>query len=504
MKLQNMNLDKHDLDLDNQNSISDKYMESQIADLENCNDESQNGSVYNYNEESPILLLEDHDVQKTIDYKRQLLAVSCASCGVSSIGTVFSWPSSALPQLQILWNLNKGQISWIGAMPLPGMILGSLLSGFFGDYFGRKAPLILGNIPLLFGWSLLMTAVNPSMVYAGRFFTGFGAMMIMSGANVYIGEVSSPIYRGRFGTIILVMYNVGLMLVYLVGLLSWRFMTGIVAIPSIISIIVMIPMPESPRWLLRRKCKEDAEKSLQWLMSSSKSEDVSKELELLEINMKATLKNKFKLKDLKKKYNYLPLLQLLLIHLVRQSLFMQAIMAYASLIFSKISLGGNIYVVPIITEACKFIAIILSLFLVDRIGRKRILIVSGVSMGICCIIFSFSISNPEVGKPVSILAIMMFFFFYGIGWAPAPWFLIAELLPDQLRSVCGGAVGAYNRLLTFIAIKEYIFIETALTQSGMFLLIATICFIASFYVGVFIPEGKGKSLDEIRADYIKG
>ncbi|XP_022789889.1 solute carrier family 2, facilitated glucose transporter member 8-like, partial [Stylophora pistillata] len=206
---------------------------------------------------------------------RSILATFIAALGTVSFGFCLGYSSSALVDLQSsdapsAVRLSDDQASWFSSLVTIGAALGSAIGGWAIDKLGRKRTIMFCTVPLVLGWLLISYAKNVAMLYAGRIITGLGCGAVSLTVPVYIAEISAARVRGALGSVNNLAITVGLILAYVAGVFChWRWLAFIGAIPPMLQIILLFPMPETPCWLLGKNRRSDALESLFWLRGPS-------------------------------------------------------------------------------------------------------------------------------------------------------------------------------------------------------------------------------------------
>lgn len=137
------------------------------------------------------------------------------------------------------------------------------------DRFGRKKTLIFTEIPLILGWLLITCATNVEMIYAGRILCGLGSGMVGAPARVYTSECTQPHLRGMLTALASIGISVGVLMQYTIGAFtSWQILSGISALVPILALVLMLPMPETPNFLVTRSKPDQAKMSLARLRGS--------------------------------------------------------------------------------------------------------------------------------------------------------------------------------------------------------------------------------------------
>lgn len=149
------------------------------------------------------------------------------------------------------------------------------------DRFGRKRTLIFTEFPLIIGWLLIACATNVEMIYAGRILCGLGSGMVGAPARVYTSECTQPHLRGMLTALASIGISIGVLMQYTIGAFaSWNILAGISALIPILALVMMLPMPETPNYLVSRAKAEKARMSLARLRGSGYN--LQKEVDQLE------------------------------------------------------------------------------------------------------------------------------------------------------------------------------------------------------------------------------
>ena len=348
--------------------------------------------------------------------------------------------------------------------------------------------------------------------------------------QVYIGELSSAKLRGLFGSMVEASLVVGVIMYYALGSISGFFYyyislvaVGIVALFE----VLMIWLPETPRWLLSRGYGEDAEKVIKWLRGPAIN--VSKEMEEIKHQITANRTSaKIIWKILLTRKVFVPFVYVLISVAFVQLSGINAVASFAGELLSEAGVAHpritSIYAVGIANLAGTLIA----LFITDLIGRKTLLIVSGLLMavGTCMLGIHFFITRPSLCSshqsgnttsdslldmdshscnsqygPLAIVSLILYNFSFSIGWGPVPWLLLSELLPLSVRGVAAGF--AMTTCWVFGAITIGLYLEYAELVQPWFAMwtLLLLNLTSVLFVLLFIPETKGKTLEEVEKKF---
>jgi len=269
-------------------------------------------------------------------------------------------------------------------------------------------------------------------------------------------------------------------------------------------------MPETARWLLAHGKEERAERTLLWL----RGPDVKIHDEIVEIKKSLDVKEKMSIKEFAKPSLLRPLFISMTIHFFQQSTGINVVMFYCAKIFETAGFKEDSTMVPILIGLIQLLASAISFFLIDRGGRRFLLIIGGVGMCISCFTlgaYYFVSINPASTSAykgpdiawVAVTSVSVYIVGFVIAWGPITWLLMSEVFPVKARGTASGIASAFNWFCSFIMTLTFEIFIDALKASGTFWLYGGLAFVAVVFVFVFVPETKGKSLEEIQ-QYFEG
>ncbi|KAH9663232.1 putative polyol transporter 6 [Citrus sinensis] len=390
-------------------------------------------------------------------------------------------------------------------------LVGSLFAGRTSDYIGRRYTIVLASVIFMVGAVLMGYGPDYAVLLGGRCISGIGVGFALMIAPVYSAEISIGILLG---------YISNYFFAKLTLKLGWRLMLGVAAIPSLVLAFGIIKMPESPRWLAMQGRLGDAKKVLLLVCNSTEEAD----RRLHDIKIAAGFDpncNEDYLKPSKHsrgkgvwKELFLrptPAVRRILvaaigIHFFEHATGIEAIVLYGPRIFKKAGIKSKekLLLATIGVGLTKTLFITFSTFLLDKVGRRKLLLVSTAGMVVMLSTVGFGLTLAEASKHeskwalvLSIVATYTFLAFFSIGLAPVTWVYSAEIFPLKLRAQ-GVAIGvAVNRLMNATISMTFISLYKAITIGGAFFLFAGIAVIAWFFFYFLCPETKGKSLEEM-------
>ena len=436
---------------------------------------------------------------------RQTYAVASSCFAAISVGFGMGYSSPALPALLASGMLTEEQGSWFGSLMMLGGMIGGLFGGILADKFGRKATMIFIALPLTLGWLMNTLNTGVGLLLFGRLVMGIACGVCTICVPAYIAEVSVPALRGGFGTCFQASIMLGVLMIYIAGLvLPCHWMSVVAAVPPATMAVAMYIMPESPRWLVRNGHTESASRALCWLRGTSDPYDVSSELnDLTEGLTNDMCASKLTPQDLTDPSIYKPLLLCIFMMCCQSSTGANAVVFYTNAIFSTAGYSTHSGIPTVIFGIIQFGAVIVAAFVVDRMGRRPLFLISGISMTISCVALGlyYYFYSPSLSW-LSITSLCIYIAAYSIGWGPLPWLLISELLPAKGYGISSGLATATNWGTAFIITKLFAAMQHTLLGYGTFWTFATISLLSTIGMMVFLPETKGKNLRDIADEFL--
>jgi MFS transporter, SP family, galactose:H+ symporter len=385
---------------------------------------------------------------------------------------------------------------------LIGAVIGAGISGFLADKYGRKIMIILASI--IFGLGAILSALSPNVytLITSRIVVGVAIGMASFIVPLYIAEVAPYDIRGALVSLNQLAITIGIVVSYMVDLVfapsgGWRWMLGLAMVPSIILAIGMYFMPPSPRWLLSKGFEDKAIKVLQKIRGTT---HVSGEVK--EIEETLLLEKEGKWSDLLD-----PRIRSALIIGIGLAAFQQltginTVIYYAPTIleFAGFQSASVTITATIGIGLVNVLLTIVSILLIDRIGRRPLLIVgiTGmiISLGILGVAFALPGLKESLGM-VSVVCLMLYVGSFAISLGPIFWLMIAEIYPLKIRGRAMSTATMVNWGTNLIVAITFLSIIHILGASGTFWLYGLISIVALLFVYFRVPETKGKSLEEI-------
>ncbi|KAG2132962.1 general substrate transporter [Suillus clintonianus] len=407
-----------------------------------------------------------------------------------------------------------------------GCIFGVLLTSWASSRFGRKRSLIASGLIYIIGSVIQAVAglgssqaVALNVLYFSRVFAGIGVGMVSALAPSYISECMPRHIRGRCTGLVQFSDNIGMMLSFWVNYsasinipssdMQWRMPLIVQLVPGILFVLLMIPQPESPRWLVEQERYDEAAKTLAYIVRTS-VDDKSVLVTLDEIKadfvgrQRTSLVTQFRMMG-ESRQTALRCLIPSILTFFQQWTGTNAINYFSPQIFAALGITGTssgLFATGIY-GLVKVVAVGLTLaFAVESWGRKLCLFVGGIGQGLTMLwIGGFGALHPQStivpASYVSIISVYLYAVFYCIGWGPLPWVVASEVAPNHVRAAALTVAVSVNWLFSFTISRLTPVMLENITY-GTFLLFGLCCMIMAAWAYFFLPETKGYALEDIK------
>ncbi|XAR49083.1 hypothetical protein NMG60_11032140 [Bertholletia excelsa] len=362
------------------------------------------------------------------------------------------------------------QFSVFGSILNIGAILGAIACGRITDLLGRKGAMRLSSFVCAVGWLAIYLAMGPGLLELGRFLTGFGIGIFSFAVPVFIGEITPTDLRGTLTSMNLLLLATGTSSFYIIGaFISWRALALIGILPSLIQYIGLFIIPESPRWLAMVGKEGEFEAALQKLRGprTDTSLEVAEIREHLSLRLLEYLEEQKGLPDanlftLFERSNVRPVIVAVGVMAFQQLVGINAVYFYANMIFKSAGLdpttGSIIYAI------LQVIVTAIGAALVDKAGRRPLLLSHGMALGL---VPSMALSGVLV-------------------------------FPLHIKGLGGSLVTFVNWFGSWLETFAFNFL-IAWSSAGTFLVDGVFCALAVIFFYKYVPETKGRTLEEIHA-----
>ncbi|KAI3468800.1 hypothetical protein Pfo_025463 [Paulownia fortunei] len=392
-------------------------------------------------------------------------------------------------------------------------LLASFVASTMTRLLGRRFSMLFGGSLFLIGAIINGFAQNVAMLIAGRMFLGCGVGFANQSAPVYLSEMAPYKYRGALNMCFQLFITVGILGANLInyytarikGGWGWRISLGCAAVPALFFIGGAISLPDTPNSLIERGKQEEALKRLRKIRGI---DDVEEEFNDLVAASTASKKIKHPWANLLRRKYRPHLTMVLAIPFFQQLTGMNVFMFYAPVLFRTIGFGNNASLMSaVISGGVNCLATLVSIFSVDRFGRRGLFIEGGVQMFVCqivitvCIALKFGLNGnpgelPNWYAMIVVIAICVYVAGFAWSWGPLGWLVPSEILPLEVRSAGQSINVAMNMIFTFFIAELFLKMMCAM-KFGLFIFFSAFVFVMTIFIYKYLPETKGVPIEEM-------
>lgn len=408
-------------------------------------------------------------------------------------------------------------VGWANSCALLGCLIGSLMAGYLADRHGRKPVFLVAAI--LFAVSSLLTGLAHSFdaFIVWRIAGGIAIGLASNVSPLYIAEVSPAELRGRLVSLNQFAIVVGILLAQVANwriarptpsglsatqLLNtwnvqygWRWMFVAVVIPALVFTIASLFIPESPRWLLSRNRKHEADYVLTKIGGPFYAHAEAANIEVT-IDEERSMERASWLDLLRVPVRRIVLIGVALA-VLQQWTGINVLFNYAADVYRSAGYGSNdILLNIVITGTINLIFTILAMMLVDRLGRRWLMILGCLGIGVSHLLCALAYHANWKGLAVLVLTLSAIAC-YALTLAPVTWVLIAEIFPNRVRSQGISVAVSALWIASFALTYTFPILNRAMGTGGIFCAYGLICLVGLALVTLCVPETKGRSLEEI-------
>jgi sugar porter (SP) family MFS transporter len=407
--------------------------------------------------------------------------------------------SGAEKTIQQLWSLSSFWQGFTVASSLIGTVIGSLIAGIPAKKFGRKK--VLQAIAILY----LISALGCASVSAWGLFIFFrftGGIAVGASSVVgpmYIAEIAPPHLRGRLAGSFQLNIVAGIFIAYIsnaffvgLGEDSWRWMLGVMVVPAALFWILLRTIPESPRWLILNGRDAEAVPIMQRLGEPNVQQEVADIRQSVSQHTEKLFQPKYRK----------PIMYAVLLAMFNQLSGINAIIYYAPRIFEMAGFAkSDSFQQSIYIGAANLLFTLLAMTMIDRFGRKTLLIIGSIGMIIFLGLTAYAFNTGAGGTSV-IIYLIGFIAFFAFSQGAVIWVFISEIFPNSVRSQ-GGSLGSFTHwIMAAIISWTFPIIVEGSTRGGMysFMFYSAMMVLHLIFVVKWLPETKGKSLEQIQRE----
>ncbi|XP_041983518.1 facilitated trehalose transporter Tret1-2 homolog [Aricia agestis] len=519
---ENKEEEEKEMDTDKHKEMKFQYAENDIRQRDNeksfyIQNITNSSSKMNDHKDSKdeVLLVDSKTIVRFSPLWKQTMAAMGSILLTFTAGLTSGYSAILLPQLKETSSIpsDESTASWIAAMAALPMAPGCLISGWLMEKFGRRNAHYIVCAPFLLGWILIACADNLALLLLGRFFTGLCVGLLGPLGPVFIGETTSPQYRGIFLAGISLAIAVGIFVAHIIGTwVHWQWTAVICCSFPIISVLLLSIVPESPVWLISKGEVDDGIKAFGWLKGHS--DEAKAELKGIIDKRKAadlepepTVKDR--LRTLRSPELLKPLFIMIIFFITCQFSGVNAVAFYSIEIIEKaVGKGLNHYAAMILIDSVRLVMSVVACIVCKRFGRRPLCIISGIftalsMMGLSIFLY-LTDSKPTNMTWIPLTCLMVYICAISIGLVPLPWMMCGELFPTHVKGFGSGISSATTFVSFFIVVKTAPGMMMNLGEVFTFLIYGIIALVGTIILYFILPETKGKSLQEIEEKFKSG
>ena len=389
---------------------------------------------------------------------------------------------------------------------LLGAAIGAIFGGRAADRFGRRPTLLVIALSFVVGIVVIVVSQSLSVLIAGRFIVGLGVGGASMTVPLYISELAPARIRGRLVSTNQLMITLGIVVAYLVdyGFSSggeWRWMFGVGLVPAVLLGVGMLFMPETPRWLVSRGRTGEARA----VLARTHDED-SLEEELRVAQQPKSDRRGFRAL-------LAPGLRFALVigiglAVLQQVTGINTVIYFAPTILNSVGIStSNAILASLPIGIINVVMTVVAIMVIDRVGRRPLLLGSLAGMVVSLVLLGLTFEISSLGSAVHALTVLFLVTYvasFAIGLGPVFWLLISEIYPLRVRGEAMSVASSFNWLANFAVGLTFLNLVDAIGQAGTFWLYAAIGVLAILFTAAFVPETKGRTLEEIEEDRPRG
>jgi sugar porter (SP) family MFS transporter len=430
-----------------------------------------------------------------------LFSTFAAALGGLLFGFDSSVISGALQSIKPFFELDEVGLGFSVSSAVIGCAIGAGTAGYASDLIGRKKMLLITAI--LFAISSIGTAIPNSfavfVIFRVLCGISIGAVSVLS--PTYIAEIAPANIRGRLVSLNQLMIVIGILVAYFSNYLiknqiggenDWRIMLGVGALPALLFFLALLSAPESPRWLMKKGRNSAAEKILAKIGNAENAQkeiaDISHGIDEAKVPVSDLFRGKMaKVFSLG-----------LVLACLQQLVGINAVIYYAPTIFEKT--GGDEFLQTVMVGLVNLTFTFVAIWLIDKVGRKLLMIYGSAGMGISLLLLIFAFITNQLEGYLVLISILGYIASFAASLAPITWVVVTEIFPNKIRGTAMSVAIAAHWSCTFLVTQTFPYILEKIGGQYAFGIFSALSFFTLFFVWKYIPETKGKSLEQIQAE----
>ena len=419
--------------------------------------------------------------------------------------------SGALLFINETWDLSDSLQGFLVSSVLIGAVIGAATNGILADIFGRKKIIMATAVIFIIGSILCALAPNVIVLILSRIFIGFAVGIVNFVVPLYLSEISPKALRGTLVSLYQWAITAGILFSYIINsafanaVYSWRWMLFAGVVPSLILLVGMSLMQDTPRWLVSKNRDEEAKKVFKKI-----EPDIDADKEIADIKQTINKSSEKEEKFVFKKWMIMPFVVGIGIMFAQICTGINTIIYYAPTIFKIAGFDSNtnaIYATAGI-GLINFLMTIIAVFFTDKFGRKPLLYIglTGVMLslvGLGCAFYWANILGDNL-KWVAVGSLATYIICFAFSLGPIGWIIVSEVFPLKIRGLAMSMCTVANFAFNFFVVGSFPVLIHRIGGAYTFWMFAAVSLLCIIFVYFFVPETKGISLETIESNWIKG
>lgn len=427
--------------------------------------------------------------------------------------------SGAVGFLQEYFELSPKMVGWAASSALVGCIVGAAAAGTISDRIGRKKALLISAVLFFISAVGSGIAQNLTAFICYRILGGLAVGAASMVSPMYIAEISPARMRGRMVSVNQLAIVSGMLVVYFVNMLiekhgtgiasdwnlnyGWRWMFGSEAVPAILLFVLMFVVPESPRWLMKQGRDDEAREILADVDGATHANSEAATIKESLAHEGGSVSELFRPKI------FMLLLIGITLAVLQQVTGINVVLYYAPEIFKDLGSTMNAALLnTVAVGAVNLLFTVVAIYTVDRIGRKPLLIIGAIGMGIALTVLGTGFYLEKTGS-WALVFVLLYIASFALSLGPVVWVVLSEIFPTKIRGRAMGVAtvalwcACYLVSQTFPMMNDNPALVEKFHHGFPFWVYAVFCLVTVVFVAIFVPETKGKSLEEIEEMWMK-
>ncbi|CAH0697160.1 unnamed protein product [Spodoptera exigua] len=415
-------------------------------------------------------------------------------------------PPTLLPPAHTKLSLTPSEASWVASLLCLGALWGAGPAGLISEYFGRKKTLLYLALPLVVSWILVASSPNVYGLYVGRFVGGMALGAFSVGIPPYVEDIAEKHILPTLANFYHVHFSCGVLFGYIIGLVentSW--LTVLCASVPTAFFVAFIFLPESPAYLMSQGKFHEAKAALRYFRGIDN--DIDSEMKALKERLRNSAKIKVTFKELfGTRSTVKALIVSFLLMVFQQMSGIFPVLFYTKNIFETFAISLNPPSAAIILGFCFVSSTYFSTMLLKVVRRRILLMVSFAAMAVnlAClgIYYHLKASNFTPGGTwIPLFTLCLFVSFYASGVGPIPWLMLREIFPTHMTRRATALTAGFHWFLAFCVTKFYQNLIDMVKHGWTLLAFCIVCIVGIAFVFFFVPETKGRTLEEIQNEF---